>query len=175
MPSKSFNLKAAVAVTVAVLSVAGVAAAATTGRSTGPAEQAAAQAALAPRGTPTQAHGGGAAARDATGPASDSSTTGKSHAGPVGPDVTGPAKDGLCQAWQSGQGGSNGGRLDSTAFQALARAAGGADKVDAFCRTAGTNEPAANGQGQGSRPDDVTQPRSGDHGNGQGGPPTTSG
>jgi hypothetical protein len=175
MPSKSFNLKAAVAVTAAVLSVAGVAAAATTGRSTGPAEQAAAQAALAPRGgTPSQAHGG-AAARDATGPARDSSATGKTHDGPVGPDATGPAKDGLCQAWQSGQGGDNGGRLDSTAFQALAKAAGGADKVDAFCQTAGTNEPAANGQGQGARPDDVGQPQSGDHGNGQGGPPTASG
>jgi hypothetical protein len=172
MPSKSFNLKAAVAVTAAVLSVAGVAAAATTGRSTGPAEQAAAQAALAPRGgTPTSAHG--AAARDATGPARDSSATGKTHDGPVGPDATGPAKDGLCQAWQSGQGGDNGGRRDSTAFQALAKAAGGADKVDAFCQTADTSDPAANGQGQGSRPDDV--PRSGDHGNGQGGPPTASG
>jgi hypothetical protein len=174
MPSKSFNLKAAVAVTAAVLSVAGVAAAATTGRSTGPAEQAAAQAALAPGGgTPSQAHG--AAARDATGPARDSSATGKTHDGPVGPDATGPAKDGLCQAWQSGQGGDNGGRRDSTAFQALAKAAGGADKVDAFCQTADTSEPAANGQGQGSRPDDVGQPQSGDHGNGQGGPPTASG
>jgi hypothetical protein len=117
MPRKLFTVKAAAAVTVAVLSVAGVAVAATTSRSTGPAEQAAAKAASAPRGGAHSSTQGGSA--DAN-----------------GPDATGSAMHGLCQAWQSGQGASNGGRLDSTAFQALATAAGGADKVAAYCKAA---------------------------------------
>ncbi len=46
-----------------------------------------------------------------------------------------PGVAGLCQAYGSGSGGENGNRLDSTAFGRLADAAGGADKVTAYCRT----------------------------------------
>jgi len=46
-----------------------------------------------------------------------------------------PGAVGLCRAYGSGSGGENGGRLDSTAFGRLAGAAGGADKVDAYCAT----------------------------------------
>ncbi len=60
-------------------------------------------------------------------PASDPAPNGQ------GPDVTGPARFGLCQAESSGQGGTNGGKLDSVAFQALATAAGGAGNVAAYC------------------------------------------
>jgi hypothetical protein len=115
MPSRSFRFKAAAAVVVAVLSVGGVAAA--TGMLSGGSQQAAQHAsATSQAGSPARAHSG-------------ASTT---H----GPDATGSAKDGLCQAWQSGQGATNGGRMDATAFQALVAAAGGADQVAAYCQAA---------------------------------------
>jgi hypothetical protein len=38
---------------------------------------------------------------------------------PVGPDPKGPAHDGLCNAYFHGQGGTEGGKLDSVAFQNL--------------------------------------------------------
>src|SRR5262249_39747206 len=53
-----------------------------------------------------------------------------------GPNATGPAKFGLCTAYTSGQGGTNGDRFDSTAFQALATAAGGSANIAAFCADA---------------------------------------
>lgn len=51
---------------------------------------------------------------------------------PVGPDVTGPAAFGLCNAWthHQAQGGKAG---DSVAFKNLATAAGGENKIAAFC------------------------------------------
>jgi hypothetical protein len=55
--------------------------------------------------------------------------TGPAAAGPA----AGPALDGLCKALQGGNGGEQGGKLDATAFQKLARAAGGVDSVPAFC------------------------------------------
>jgi hypothetical protein len=58
-----------------------------------------------------------------------------------GPDASGPAKAGLCRAWAAGKGRENGGKADSTAFEALAKAAGGADNVAAFC--AGTEAATA--------------------------------
>lgn len=60
-----------------------------------------------------------------------------------GPDATGPAKDGLCRAWASGNGRDKGGKEDSVAFRALIAAAGGEDKVDAYCgaSTAGKDAP----------------------------------
>jgi hypothetical protein len=127
MPSKLLSVKAAAAMIAAVLSVGGVAAAAT-GMLPGRAAQQATDHAssAAGGGSAAQAHGSGQGAAK-------------------GPDATGAAKNGLCQAWQSGQGGSNGKREDSTAFQALAAAAGGADKVDAYCQTATTAGHAANG------------------------------
>ncbi len=44
-----------------------------------------------------------------------------------------PGAVGLCHAWAAGQGGEHGKKLDATAFQRLATAAGGADKVAGWC------------------------------------------
>jgi hypothetical protein len=70
-----------------------------------------------------------------------------------GPDVTGAAEAGLCNAYMAGKGGANGGRSDSVAFQALVRAAGGADKVADYCKDVTT----AHGQGQGQASADSGQ------------------
>jgi len=64
-----------------------------------------------------------------------------------GPDATGPAKFGLCNAYTSGQGATNGEKTDSVAFQALATAAGGAGNVAAFCANATPGGNAPHGQG----------------------------
>jgi hypothetical protein len=51
-----------------------------------------------------------------------------------GPDPTGPAKFGLCTAFAAGHGATNGGKANSTAFQALANAASTAgETVTEFC------------------------------------------
>ncbi len=57
------------------------------------------------------------------------------RAGGASDHPTLPGVAGLCQAYGSGSGGENGNRLDSTAFGRLADAAGGADKITAYCRT----------------------------------------
>ncbi len=62
------------------------------------------------------------------------SATGASNG--AGPDATGPAKFGLCTAYSSGEGVTNGDKADSTAFQALATAAGGAANIPSFCADA---------------------------------------
>jgi hypothetical protein len=119
---------------------------------------------------------------------------GQGREGAVGPDATGAARAGLCRAWQAGQGGDHGRRMDAVAFQALVDAAGGADKVAAYCQdvAAGTSA-AAHRQNPASPPSvsapptSVSPPSSGPPsdpgapastapgGHGQGGPPTTSG
>jgi hypothetical protein len=177
MPSKLFRIKAAAAVLAAVLSLGGVAAAATgvlpaaVQRMTG----------NAPVGS------GGASATGqehaATGSAAASTTadsaTGKDHAA-TGPDASGAARDGLCRAWLAGQGDDHGKREDSTAFEALAKAAGGADKVAAYCEDATSDSPT--GQGEQHRttpttgpPTDPGPPADPGSGQGQGGPPATTG
>jgi hypothetical protein len=108
----------------------------------------------------------------------------------VGPDASGAARAGLCRAWQAGQGADQGRRADWVAFQALVDAAGGADKVAAYCKDI-TAE--ARGQGQASPPSASAPPTSvsppssgppadpgtpastGPGGHGQGAPPTTIG
>jgi hypothetical protein len=45
-----------------------------------------------------------------------------------------PDLKGLCRAYLHGKGAENGKKLDATAFQALARAAGGEDRVQAYCQ-----------------------------------------
>ncbi len=57
---------------------------------------------------------------------------------PVGPDASGPAMFGLCTAWTAHQtnGETANGKADNAvAFQNLAAAAGGADKIAAYCAT----------------------------------------
>ena len=190
---KAFTMKAAAAALVAVLSLGGIAAAATgllPDQASPVAEKAAASTAAG-----AAAHGlGQAAAASLAGTAQSGSTAGQGREAAVGPDATGAARAGLCRAWESGQGADSGRRMDAVAFQALVDAAGGADQVAAYCEdvTAG-NSAGAHGQGQASPPSvsapptTVTPPSSGPPadpgppdstgpgGHGQGGPPTTTG
>jgi hypothetical protein len=75
-----------------------------------------------------------------------------SHASTAGDHAALPGAAGLCQAYASGQGGENGRRLDATGFQRLADAAGGTDRIAAYCAkvTAGTRtaDSAATAAGQ---------------------------
>jgi hypothetical protein len=114
MPGK-LRVRLAATVIAVLLSIGGVAAAATGLRATlaGHAGQQAPPTTRA--GSNGQGRGGAAATiRDGAG--------------------LGQAAKGLCQAWESGQGASHGKREDSTAFRALAAAAGGADQVAAWCQ-----------------------------------------
>jgi hypothetical protein len=75
-----------------------------------------------------------AAAGSATGARAASAT--RSRPTPTAAaDGTLPGAAGLCQAYRSGQGGEKGGRLDSAGFERLSTAAGGADRIDAYCAT----------------------------------------
>jgi hypothetical protein len=190
VPRKVFTMKAAAAALVAVLSVGGVAAAAT-GLLPGQASPAADQAPAATAAAAGQ--GVGAAARvDLGGAAQAGATDGKGRESAVGPDATAAARAGLCRAWQAGEGADHGHRVDSVAFQALVAAAGGADKVAAYCEDVAAGRSAdAHGQGRASPPSvsapptTVVPPSSGPPadpgppastgpgGHGQGGPPTT--
>jgi len=66
-----------------------------------------------------------------------------SQAGGASDHKTLPGVAGLCQAYGSGSGGDNGKRLDSTAFGRLADAAGGKDKIAAYCKTVTASGSAA--------------------------------
>jgi hypothetical protein len=183
VPSKLPRVRTAILAGLAALSLGGVAAAAT-GLSPASAERAT-RASSNASAAKASAHGeaatlvrgpdAGGAADAAAGKASDHTT---------GPDASGAAKHGLCRAWAAGQGDDHGQRADAPPFQALADAAGGADQVAAYC----ADETAASAS-HGNRP--VTPPSRGDHtkptppttgppaspgddhGQGQGGPPTT--
>jgi hypothetical protein len=193
VPRKLLTIKAAAAALVAVLSIGGVAAAAG-GLLPDQASPVAGQA-VTTTGTDAAAHGlGKAAAANLGGSAQAGATEGQGRASAVGPDATAAARAGLCRAWQAGQGGDHGRRMEAVAFQALVDAAGGADKVAAYCQdvTAGSSADA-HGQGQTSPPSvsapptSVSPPSSGPPadpgspastapgGHGRGGPPTTSG
>ena len=81
-----------------------------------------------------------------------------------------PNLEGLCQAFLSGNGAEQGGKLDATAFEALARAAGGQERVPAYCQdlVPGDQKP--------KEPKEPKQPEpSGSGGQGQSGPPATTG
>jgi hypothetical protein len=193
VPRKVLTIRAAAAALVAVLSLGGVAAAAS-GLLPDQASPVADQA-PATTGADAAAHGlGKAAAAKLGGSANAGSTDGQGQDSAVGPDATAAARAGLCRAWQAGEGGDHGRRMDAVAFQALADAAGGADQVAAYCEdvTAGSSA-GAHGQGQASPPSVPAPPASvsppgsgppadpgppastGSGGHGRGGPPTTTG
>ena len=193
VPSKVFTIKAAAAALVAVLSIGGIAAAAT-GLLPDQASPVAGQA-TATTAADAAAHGlGKAAAANLAGTAQAGSTAGQGREAAVGPDATGAARAGLCRAWQAGQGGEHGRRLDAVAFQALVEAAGGADEVAGYCQDVAAGSSAgAHGQGQASPPSVLAPPTTvsppssgpppvpgppastGPGGQGQAGPPTTTG
>ena len=193
MPRKVFTMKAAAAALVAVLSIGGVAAAAT-GLLPDQASPVADQA-PATTGAEAAAHGlGKAAAANLGGTANAESTAGQGRESAVGPDASAAARAGLCRAWQAGQGGDYGRRMDAVAFQALVAAAGGADKVAAYCEDVTAGGAGADNQGKAASPPSVSAPSTsvsppssgppadpgppastGAGGQGQGGPPTTTG
>jgi hypothetical protein len=192
VPRKVFTMKAAAAALVAVLSVGGVAAAAS-GLLPGQASPVADRA-PATTGADAAGHGlGEAAVASMGGTAPARSTGGRGQDSAVGPDATAAARAGLCRAWQAGQGADHGRRMDSVAFQALVDAAGGADNIAGYCEdvTAGSSA-GTHGRGQASPPSvsapptSVSPPSSGPPadpgppastgaGGQQGGPPTTTG
>jgi hypothetical protein len=193
VPRKVLTIKAAAAALVAVLSIGGVAAAAS-GLLPDQASPVADQA-PATTGADAAAHGlGKAAAANLGGSVNAGSAAGEGRASAVGPDATAAARAGLCRAWQAGQGADHGRKAESVAFQALVDAAGGADKVAAYCQDVapGANT-GAHGKSQASPPSVSAPPTSvsppssgppadpgppastGPGGHGQGGPPTTSG
>jgi hypothetical protein len=193
VPRKLLTIKAAAAAMVAVLSLGGVAAAA--GGLLPDQASPVADQAPATTGADAAAHGlAKAAAANLGGSAHAESADGQGRASAAGPDATAAAGVGLCRAWQAGQGGDHGRRMDAVAFQALVEAAGGADHIAAYCEDAAAGASVgANGKGQGSSPSvsaplmSVSPPSSGPPadpgppvstgpgGHGQGGPPTTTG
>jgi hypothetical protein len=118
-----------------------------------------------------------------SGPASTGAATGSQGSQPTGTTPRGPAstagpaagrnEEGRCRAYLAGQGGERGGKLDATAFQALARAAGGEDRIAEYCaallpgeakpkddKPKDEDDPGGQGQDQGQ-----------EQGQGQGSPP----
>jgi hypothetical protein len=110
------------------------------------------------------------------GPGGDGQGPPPTAAADRGPGTTGaapganPDLDRLCQAYLAGKGSEQGRKLDATAFEALARAAGGPDQVDAYCQDL---LPGA------AKPEKEQDPPSDDQGQeqgqGQGGPPSSTG
>jgi hypothetical protein len=76
-------------------------------------------------------------------PAGHGAASAATHASQASGRPALPGAAGLCQAFGSGNGGENGSRLDSTAFGRLADAAGGADKIAAYCKTVATHAGSA--------------------------------
>lgn len=171
-PRRILGVRLAVAVLAVVLSIGGVAAA--TGVFPGPARPPAGHRPGSTGG------GGGSPTTAAPGRTDGATTTGTERARgggtATGPDASGPAREGLCRAWLAGEGAGNGRREDSTAFRALAAAAGGADRIDAYCQAVTPEHPKDKDKeqkGSSSSPGNGGSPGHGS-GNGQGGPPPTT-
>jgi hypothetical protein len=182
----------AVVVVVGALATGGVAAA--TGHLPGPVREAArgvlgpVEAATSPGPAQSAAPGTATTGSGGAGPGGSATTvapgprTGRAAAGPAAR----PALEALCQAYQEGSNGEQGGKLDATAFKKLAAVAGGDDRVEAFCeellaadaKAKGPKEPKPKdppddpGQGQGGPPTSISPPTSpGGSGQNQGSPP----
>jgi hypothetical protein len=78
-------------------------------------------------------HGHGRGNQPAAPSGTDESGSATKSATPVGPDPTGPAAFGLCTAYSSAKAAGTPISPTSVAFKNLATAAGGADKIEAFC------------------------------------------
>lgn len=159
---KLLTVKAVAAVFSGVLLIAGVAAAAT-GSLPDPAQRVAHMVG-APAGEDHGQDVGDAAssAGAANGQSADHAQSGQQGT-PTGPDLSKIDKAGLCTAYMAGKGGTNGGKYDAVAFQALERAAGGADKVAEFCK----DVTASHGESQGVQQSGGSS-NADDHAQGQG-------
>jgi hypothetical protein len=179
VPLTRFRVKTVALAGLAVLSVGGMAAAAT-GVAPAATERAARPAARTADGQ--AAHALGNAATMTGGPAAaperDHPGSGRSGDHAAGPDLSGAARQGLCRAWGAGQGDVHGRRMDAAAFQALVAAAGGADQVPAFCGADAAATPERRPVTPSSRAPRTPPPAPGPderpgEGQGSGGPPTT--
>ena len=169
----------AVVVAVGALVTGGVAGAAT-GHLPGPVRAAGRAILGSDGGTPSTSTQAGQPSGPVKRPAGSGGGLGGARPGvSTGPGGAGPAAapnpDGLCQAFVSGNGAEQGGKLDATAFEVLARAAGGQDRVGAYCQALLEKDQAS---GKPKGPKDTKQPKepeqpspSGNGGQGQGGPP----
>jgi hypothetical protein len=113
-----------------VLTLGGVAVAATTGSLPSPVQHGAHDL-LSPLGVTVPDSRATRPAEGREGP-HPSATPSPSPTTGTGPPVD-PAMQGLCQVWQAQQKGHTGKSMEATAFQTLVTAAGGAGKVPAFC------------------------------------------
>jgi hypothetical protein len=113
----------------------------------------------------------------ATGPQGPRPTAAAGHGPGSTTAGTAPGLDneGLCKAYQAGQGAEEGGRLDAAAFQALAELAGGRDKIASYCERLlpGGDKPEKDKKQ--APPDDPGQGQGGGAGQPQEGPPATTG
>jgi subtilisin family serine protease len=157
MLSRFPGAKAAIIAAVAVLCVAGIAGA-TAGALPRPAQQVADRMLRAVSVT-------------APGQAQDRS--------PNRPDAAGVPKGRLCHAWLAGQNGQQG-AIDNAELEALATAAGGPDKIAAYCQgtaasqegaTASQGQAAGQGQAEETTTTSGTTPATASTGQGQGGEP----
>ena len=169
----------AVVVAAGALVTGGVAGAAT-GHLPGPVRAAARTVLGSDGGTPSTSTQAGQPSGPVKRPAGSGGGLGGARPGvSTGPGGAGtaaaPNPEGLCQAFVSGNGAEQGGKLDATAFEVLARAAGGQDRVGAYCQALVEKDQAS---GKPKGPKDTKQPKepeqpspSGNGGQGQGGPP----
>jgi hypothetical protein len=183
MPSKLLRARTVAVAGLAMLSLGGMAGAAT-GLASAPAERAAVTPASSRASGGRVAHALGDAAKTHS-PKAAATTNGSGLDTPsdhvAGPDASAAAKHGLCQAWNAGQGDDHGKRADAPAFQALAAAAGGADQIAAYCEAepgaAATHgrRPATPPGGPPVRTSPATgPPEDPGRGNGQAGRPATT-
>ena len=83
-------------------------------------------------------------------PKSDDDSSSAPSSTPVGPDATGPAAFGLCNAYKHASVHGKSAK-HSIAFRNLAAAAGGVDKIEAYCATIphpGSGSPASHPSGK---------------------------
>jgi hypothetical protein len=107
-------------------------------------------------------------------PSPPTGATGRA-AGTTAAAAANPDLKGLCRAYQAGEGDENGKKLDATAFQALARAAGGRDKVQAYCQRLQPPNPGPDDpKPTDPEPKDQQPGSPDDPGQGQGGPPPSN-
>lgn len=114
---------------------------------------------------------GGPTSAGATTSSQGAQSTGTTRRGPastVAGSAAGLDNKGLCQAYLAGKDAEPGGKLDASALPALARAAGGEDKIAGHCA-----ELLPDGAKPEGGKDD--QPEPGGQGQGQGGSPPSSG
>jgi hypothetical protein len=109
-------------------------------------------------------------------PSPPTGATGRA-AGTTAAAAANPDLKGLCRAYQAGGGDENGKKLDATAFQVLARAAGGRDKVQAYCQRLQPPNPGPDDpKPKDPEPKDQQPGSPDDPGQGQGGlPPSNDG